>query len=110
MGLNYKPFNAGVWCEEKEEMLAYLKRMLPGESRNPYFRHYASLLACDLSNVAAQSTGNDYEELSFVHRPACAQHRSAHRDDSKHTQMDDVTKNSNVSAPRLLGVGPSRWG
>ena len=63
MGLNHKPVNSGVWHEEKKEMLAYFKRMPPGGSRNPCFRHYASLSACDLSNVAAPSTDNDYEEL-----------------------------------------------
>ena len=63
MSLNYKAFNSGVWHEEKKEMLAYFKRMLPGGSRNQYFRHYASLWACDLSNVQAPSTDNDYEEL-----------------------------------------------
>ena len=59
--LNYRPFNSGVWHEDKKMMLQYFKDMLPGKSTNPYFRFYATLWARDIGESA--STNEDFENL-----------------------------------------------
>ena len=61
MSLNYKPFNSGVWHEEKKAMLQHLLQTLPNTHRSPFFRKWATKWARDIK--APCSTDEDFEAL-----------------------------------------------
>ena len=61
VSLNYRPFNSGVWHEDKKMMLRFFKDTLPGKHENNYFRYYARLWAHATGQQA--STNDDFEQL-----------------------------------------------
>ena len=63
MSLNYRPFNSGVWFDEKKATLQHLLETLPNKHRNQSFRKWATKWARDMKPCGPCSTDEDFEAL-----------------------------------------------